>query len=146
MSNSDFPIPLPGELLMLRSLFAVLFTVALVPLCAQSQDKEKPKTTEQKLIGKWKLEKTESDLPEGAKATVEIKKGGDMVILIEIGDMKIKMEGTWKLDGDKKIVTIIKLPDGKEKKETSTIDKLTDDELVMIDEKDKKDELKRIKD
>jgi len=131
---------------MLRTLFAVLFSLAVVPLVAHSQEKDKPKTTEQKLIGKWKLEKTESELPEGAKATLEIKKGGDIVILIEVGDMKIKLEGTWKLDGDKKIVTEIKGPDGVTKKETQTIVKLDDENLIVKDEKDKKDEFKKIKD
>ena len=55
----------------------------------------------------------------------------------------MKVEGTYKVDGNKVAVTMSL--DGKEKKETHTISKLTDDEMVSKDEKGKEEVMKRVK-
>jgi len=97
-----------------------------------------------KLEGTWKLVKSENPLPPGATAHLVFIKDGKLAIKIDVGGQKLELEGTWKMDGDK-LVTMQKTPDGKEQKESHTIKKLDDTDLITVDEKGKTDEFKKAK-
>ncbi|MCI0700454.1 MAG: TIGR03066 family protein, partial [Planctomycetia bacterium] len=75
-----------------------------------------------KLIGKW-------EPADSAPLVVEFAENGKLIMSIGIGGKSEKVEGTYKLDGDK-LELIVSLG-GKEEKETGTITKLTDDELIL---------------
>ena len=100
------------------------------------QDKDKDKVDTKKLIGKW--EPKEKD-PKAA-FVMEFTDKGKLVMTVDNGG---KVEGTYKVDGNKMEV-IIPLG-GKDQKETLTIKKLTDDELVTVDSKNKEDAFKKKK-
>lgn len=95
------------------------------------------------LVGTWVLTKS-GQLPVGVTATIEIAAAGEFTMTVNIGDQKLMMAGTWKLDGDKLTVTV-KGPDGKEKPETMTIKRLDSTELITVDERGQQDEFKREK-
>jgi uncharacterized protein (TIGR03066 family) len=64
-------------------------------------------------------------------------------VSVEKGGKSTKVEGTYKLEGDK-LEMALKM-EGKEQKETITVTKLTDDEFVGKDTKGKEEKLKKIK-
>ena len=124
---------------------SLMFTFLVLAFSTSLFADDKPKTVAEKLIGKWKLVKSGEDLPEGVAATLELMKEGKLKLSITFMGQTKLIDGTYKLENDKKINVV--MTDGeKEKKETMTIEKLTEDELITIDDKDKKDEFKRIKD
>lgn len=92
-----------------------------------------------KLIGKWEPAKAEK----GAVMVLDIQEKGKLVLSITFGDKTEKVEGTYKVDGNKMEVELAF--GGKSEKETLTILKLTDTELVTKDSKGKEDSLKRAK-
>jgi uncharacterized protein (TIGR03066 family) len=114
-----------------------------------AQDK-KEKTTAELFLGKWKLKKTSQPLPPGFEGTLEVKEKGVMILTMSNDGKTQKLEGKWDLVGEKgketKVKTFIKIPSGKEVEETLKLEKLTDKELIMVDEADKKDIFERIKD
>ena len=123
---------------------SLMFTFLVVAFSASLFADDKPKTVAEKLIGKWKLVKSGEEIPEGATATLELMKTGKLKLSITFMGKTQLIDGTYQLEDDKKLK--VEMKDGKnEKKETMTIEKLTEDELITIDEKDKKDEFKRIK-
>lgn len=135
--------------LLVAALFVALAAALTVSAAPAPQEKEKPqdkdKTNAEKLVGKWKLTKTDIKVGDDFAATVEYTKDGKMIISIEVGDNKAEMKGTYKLDKDK-IDYKVTLPNGEDKTEILTIKKLTDDELVTTDPEGIKEEFKRVKD
>ena len=125
---------------MLRTL---VLAVGLLALSAFASAQDKPKTAEEKLTGKWKLTKSDETLPEGLQAEVWFEKDGKLKLKIDFMGKKEESGGTWKLEGEKKIKITFKA-DQKDKSEVLTIEKLTDEDLVTVDEKSKKDQYKRI--
>jgi len=95
-----------------------------------------------KIVGTWELTKTESPDLKDAKVTVVFAKDGKLRVTVEVKDMKVVMNGTYKVDGDK-LKTTIKEGD-KEQSETDTIKTLTEDKLVTVDKKKQTDEFKRV--
>lgn len=94
-----------------------------------------------KLVGRWEP----TDLPKGAKAMVEFAKDGRLFVHNEYAGQAYRLEGTYKVDGNKLAVTM-KREDGKNRQEFMTVAKLTEDELVMQEAGTKKpDTLKRVK-
>ena len=98
---------------------------------------EEGKIDAKKLVGKW------APADDKAQVTIEFTDKGKLILSIALGDKTEKVEGTYKLDGDKleMIMTFV----GKEMKETVTISKLTDDEMVGKDSKGKEEKFKKIK-
>lgn len=93
-----------------------------------------------KLVGRWEP----TDLPKGAKAMVEFAKDGKLFVHNEYAGQSFRLEGTYKVDGNKLAVTMKR--DGKDRQEMMTVAKLTEDELVMHEVGTKKpDTLKRVK-
>jgi uncharacterized protein (TIGR03066 family) len=89
-----------------------------------------------KLVGKWELTKSaDESAPKGA--TVEFTKDNKVTISFDANGKEVKLEGTYKVDGEKLTVKLA-LPGGKDNEDTDTIKTLTDEKLVLID-KDKKE-------
>lgn len=124
----------------MRRLLSV-FALIAIPAALMAED---AKPTAEKLVGTWKLSKSETPLPPNASATIDFTKDGKLNMKIEVAGQKLEMPGTWKLDGSKLKVKQSG-PDGKEKEETMEIKSLTDSDLVTIDEKGKKDEFTKVK-
>ncbi|HJZ56190.1 MAG TPA: TIGR03066 family protein [Gemmataceae bacterium] len=93
-----------------------------------------------KLVGKW----TPKDEKKAGKMVAEFTKDGKLIVTGEEGGKEIKIDGTYKLSGNKLTMTM-KFMD-MEMTETVTITKLTDDELEGEDSKGKKETFKRVKD
>lgn len=124
---------------MLRAIAPIAAVVALI---ASTQSVHAADAA--KIEGTWKLTKSETPLPPGATALLIFGKDGKLTMKIEAGGQKLELQGTWKLDGEK-LITMQKTPDGKEVKESHTIKKLDDTDLITVDEKGKSDEFKKQK-
>lgn len=104
----------------MRTLTGCAMAVALVFAAAAAADE---KIEEKKLVGKWEP-KDQKDL----KMLMEFSKDGKLSVRTSAGDMEFTVGGSWKLDGNK---LMIHLKEGEnEIKDTVTISKLTDDELI----------------
>ena len=90
-------------------------------------------------MGTWELTKGET-LPPGS--TCEFTKDGKIKLVLPTPDgKKLTLDGTYKIMGQAFRATF-KQGD-KESSETLKVPTLTDKELVMVDEKDKKDAFKK---
>jgi uncharacterized protein (TIGR03066 family) len=87
-----------------------------------------------KLIGVWESKDGE---------VIEFTKDGKIKVTVKLGDKEIKVEATYKVDGDK--LTVEFKQGDKVEKKTATIKSLTDKSLVTVDEGGKAEELKRKK-
>ncbi|MBI3410851.1 MAG: hypothetical protein HY040_21145 [Planctomycetes bacterium] len=96
--------------------------------------------TAKRLVGVWEVTKSD-EAPPGA--TVEFTKDGKIKLRAKVKDMEIKVDGTYEVKKDQ-IVTKVTFGD-KSKTEAHTIKKLTDKELILMDEKVKVEEYKRSK-
>lgn len=71
-------------------------------------------------------------------------KGGTLKGVAKVGEKEFLLEGTWKADGDKLHVTSkAEGLEKVEKKDTVTVTKLTDTDLVIKDGKGQEDAFKR---
>jgi uncharacterized protein (TIGR03066 family) len=123
----------------MRAIVGGLTAVAMLGLAAAglSADDKGGKVDAKKLVGKWEATK------EKEKFTVEFTKDGKTVFSAP-GKKDFKLEGTYKLDGNKLTMTM-KFGDS-EQKMSRTITKLTDTELTSKDDQNgKEDTLKRVK-
>ena len=122
---------------MLRTL--LLVTLAFLTFSAvQARDEIDAKL----LLGKWEI--TGDKLPAGAKATVEFQKDDKLVVEIELQGKQQKVEGKYKVDGNKLEMTM-KGPDGQERTHKVTIVKLGEKEATMKDEeKNEEQVLKKV--
>jgi uncharacterized protein (TIGR03066 family) len=120
----------------MRVLCAVL-AVGLLCLPAQAQDKKNA----EKLLGTWVVSKSK-EVPPGT--TLEFTKDGKLKVVVPVGEMKITVEGTYKVEG-KGFKATMKGPDGKEKTDTVKIKELTDKKLVTENDKGEIDEFTKKK-
>ncbi len=115
----------------------VLAVVCLVGAAARAEDKP---DYAKKIVGKWEVTKAdENTLPAGA--IIEFTKDGKIHIFEKAGDKEMMFGGTYKLDGDKFMVTI-KIGDD-EHSNTITITKMTDTEMHTKDKDGKVVEVKK---
>jgi uncharacterized protein (TIGR03066 family) len=124
----------------MRTGLGAALAVALAVTAAPADDKAE-KIDGRKLVGKWRP--TGKNVAEGVKAVIEFTKDGKIAIEMEKGDQRKSVKGAYKLTGDKLALSLDR--GGKEDKETMTVTKLTDDDLVMEDPKGKVDTFKRVK-
>jgi uncharacterized protein (TIGR03066 family) len=118
----------------MRKLIGAAAVIVLAVTTAAGQDKIDGKL----LIGKWEP----VDLP-GASLVVEFAEKGKLSVSVEKGGKSTKVEGTYKLDGNK-LEMALKL-EGKEQKETITVTTLSAEEFIGKDEKGKEEKLRKIK-
>lgn len=119
-------------------LLAAVTVVALLAPAARADEKDYPKL----IVGKWELTKVEEGgLPKGT--VIEFTKDGKIELTIKKDDTDAKIEGTYKVEGDKFSVAL-KVGDD-ERKQTITIVKLTETELHTKNEMGKMSELTKKK-
>lgn len=95
-----------------------------------------------KLVGMWELTKSaDENAPKGA--TVEFTKDNKVTIAFNANGKEVKLEGTYKVDGDKLTVKLSLA--GKDNEDTDTIKSLTDDKLVLVDKQSKENEFTKKK-
>ena len=115
--------------------------LALVVCCTLSADEKKDEKIDvKKLVGKWEWKEKVPDV----SALIEFTKDGKLIFSIGPKGKEIKVEGTYKVDGNK--LTYTMPVDKKDQSTTLTITKLTDTELMSKDETGKEETLVRIKD
>lgn len=124
----------------MRAVHGWAFAALVVAGVVASADEPKGKVDAVKLVGKWQA----TDLPKGVTAMLEFAKDGKLLVRNDYGGQPYQLEGTYKLTGNKLAVTLKR--DGKDRSETMTVSKLTDDELVMQEAgKKKADTLRRVR-
>jgi uncharacterized protein (TIGR03066 family) len=120
----------------------ILGCVVVLALTAglSAEDKKVDAIDAKKLVGKWEPKEKKEDI----KMTIEFTKDGKMMVTITEKGKDTKLDGTYKVEGNK-LMTTVKVGD-MERTRTRTVSKLTDTELVSTDEKGKEDALIRLKD
>jgi uncharacterized protein (TIGR03066 family) len=120
----------------MRTFIGCVAVLVLAGFAGAADDKIDAK----KLIGKWEPAKADKDAP---AFVLEFADKGKFSVSFTVDGKPMKVEGTYKVDGNKVEVTMTF--NGKEVKETHTVTKLTDDEMVSKDSKGKEETLKRVK-
>lgn len=122
----------------MRALIGAVMVLGFVGFAdAAQKEKDKEKFDAKKLLGKWEPADGKSPV------VIEFAEKGKLTLSIDIGGKSEKVEGTYKLDGDK--LELAMSFAGKEQKETVTVTKLTDEEMVGKDSKGKEEAFKKIK-
>jgi len=103
---------------------ALLMVALVVSVAAGADDK---KVDAAKLLGKWEVTKATQMIPPGS--VIEFAKEGKLTLTIKADGQEVKVEGTYKLDGDK-LVTKVEA-NGQTHEDTDTVKKLTDDEMEL---------------
>jgi uncharacterized protein (TIGR03066 family) len=116
-----------------------LAAVLLFTAAVGAEDKKEEKIDAKKLLGKWQPSEAKKD----ADVVIEFLKDGKLSIIANAAGTEYKIDGTYKVNGTKLELAMSFM--GKEKSDTATILKLTDDELTTEDGKGKKETLKRVK-
>ncbi len=119
----------------MRVLFATVAALVMVGFAGAADEKIDAK----KLIGKW----TPKEAKKGEEFVMEFAEKGKLAVTFTANGKEIKIDGTYKVEGNK--IEVAMSFNGKDVKETHTVTKLTDDELVSKDEKGKEETLKRVK-
>jgi uncharacterized protein (TIGR03066 family) len=128
----------------MRKLFCVLACGLAVGVAGLSGSRaalqeKKEASNKEKVIGAWESTKSGSGIPPGS--IFEFTKDGKLKIKIKQDGKEVAVEGTYTVDGD--VITSAG-PKG-EKPDKNKIKKLTDTELITVDEQGKVDEFKRKK-
>jgi uncharacterized protein (TIGR03066 family) len=118
----------------MRALIGAVVVLAFAGFAA-GQEKDKDKIDLKKLMGKWE--------PKEGAIVIEFADKGKLTLSVDLGGKSEKIEGTYKVDGNK--LEVVLAFGGKEQKETLTVKKLTDEELITTDSKGKEETLKKKK-
>ena len=120
----------------MRTLMGAVAGLALAAAAA-GQDKKDDPFDAKKLVGKW-----EPTDPKKA-VVVEFAEKDKFTLSVTVGGKAEKVDGTWKLAGDK--LELSAKVGGADEKQTVTLSKLTDDDLVGIGSDGKEEAYKRVK-
>src|SRR5262245_11185346 len=110
---------------------AILGCAVVLGLACAASAGGQAKIDAKKLIGKWELVPEKDKKEKGPPTLIEFGPNSKVLFTVGVAGQEVKVEGTYKLESDK-IAVQMKLGD-KDIKETLTIKKLTDDELVTED-------------
>ncbi len=126
------------------TLMAVFGVLAASNLAAAPVPKEKPKekTTEEKLIGKWKLVKSGVGLPEGFDFTIDYQPKGVLSFTRKSEDGSSVSPGKYKVGKDTIEWTVTE--GGADRGETSKIKLLTETKLTLEDPEGIVEEFERV--
>ncbi len=105
------------------------------PLAAD--DKKDEKIDAAKLVGKWQRKDQEGGI-------AELTKDGKAIMHHKVNDKELKVEGTYKVDGNKLTVKITF--EGEVEESVKTIKKITDTEMVLVGDTGKEVTMVRVKD
>lgn len=119
----------------MRTLLGFGLVLALACGATAADDKIDAK----KLVGKWEPAKPK----DGETMVMDFQKDGKLVVSNKMGEKEVKLEGTYKLDGDK-LTFALKFMEV-EIKDTVTITKLTDDVMEGKDKDGKVEAFKKVK-
>ncbi len=132
--------------LILTAVFGVLLASGL---SAAPVPKVKEKTTEEKLLGKWKLVKTDGTLSTEFDFVIEYKAKGVMTFtrtpLKGKEGKEFVSEGKYKVNAEKMEIEWTVNEGGLDRGETSKIKTFTDDKLVLEDPDGLKEEFQKVK-
>ena len=105
---------------------AMLGCAAVLALCfsATAEDKKDEKIDAKLLVGKWEPK----EKPDGLKVVLEFRKDGKATLTAGEGGKEERAEGSYALDGNR--LTVAMTVAGRDEKQTITISKLTDAELL----------------
>jgi uncharacterized protein (TIGR03066 family) len=114
-------------------------------LSAAPVPKMKERTTEQKLVGKWKLVKTDNKLPGTYDFFIDFKGKGELSFtrVPAKGGRTTVADGKYTVIGDDKVDWKV-TESGRERGETAKIKMLTADKLVIEDPAGIKEEFERV--
>ncbi len=118
-----------------------------VVLAAPGAPVPKERADAEKVVGVWKLVKSSNNMDgREIELQVEFTKGGKMIIRQTVnGGPQLMYEGEYKIIKNELPYTM-KLPNGQgEKKETLTIKKITEAELIMVDPDGIQEDFERVK-
>jgi uncharacterized protein (TIGR03066 family) len=122
---------------------AILGCAVVLGLACAATAGGQAKIDAKKLVGKWELVPEKDKKDKAVPTLVEFGANAKVSFTIGVAGQEVKVDGTYKLESDKLSVQL-KYGD-KDIKETLTVKKLTDDELVTEDSKSKTETLKRKK-
>ena len=121
----------------MRMLFGFAMTAVLMFAAGSAAD---DKIDAKKLVGKWEPKDAKKEI----KMVMEFTKDGKLNVTADADGKDFTIMGTWKLDGNK--LTLQLKAGENEIKDTVTLSKLTDDEMVgESDTKKQKESFKRVK-
>lgn len=123
--------------------FAFLLAgVALCALTLEVRAEEKKADNTKLLVGVWEVAKAdEGTIPVGA--TVEFLKDGKLKATVKMGEKEDTLNGVYTVEGDK--LTLMVTIEKESKKNVLTIKKISETELIVVDDKSKSVEFKKKK-
>lgn len=125
----------------LAGLFALAATAAPVQ---KDKDADKVKDTEKKLLGKWKMVKSDMGVDEDSKFFIVYKEKGEMEFVREAeGEKPMTFKGTYKVTAEDKVEWEID-EFGNKRGEVSTVKELSDKKLIIEDPEGVKEEFEKV--
>lgn len=123
----------------MRAILGCALAVFAFNTAVAADDKKDEKIDAKQLIGKWEPKEKK----EGGSFEIEFMKDGKAVFIVKRDGRETKLDGTYKLEGNK-LTTTMKVDD-LDRTRAMTISKLTDTEMVTADDKGKETTLVRVK-
>jgi uncharacterized protein (TIGR03066 family) len=120
---------------------AVAVLVGFAGFVGAADEKKDEKVDVKKLLGKWEPAKPEKDAP---VMILEMQDKGKFTLHVTFMGKTEKVDGTYKVDGNK--IEVEMTFNGKTEKDTLTVVKLTDTEMVTKGKNGKEEALKKLKD
>jgi len=131
-----FPI---REEVSMKSVWFALAACTMFALALRAAG-EKSGADGKKIVGTW--ESTKGDVPAGSPLV--FTPDGKFKLTVKGKSKTFIVEGSYKVDGGK-LKTTVKGPDGKDRSDAVTIKKLTDSELVIVEDRGKTQAYRRKK-